>query len=90
MNDVSEIRTFISVLIQMHDFFQKHTTVARIRPTIEPHFVHHCTLCAYVSPKWYAPPNGQTLFGVASIFFFGLVCLTSVLPSFLICWIECD
>jgi hypothetical protein len=64
-------------------YFLKPTIVAGIRPTIEPHFIHHCSLCAYVSPKWYAPPNGQTLFGVASIFSFGLVCLTSVLPSFL-------
>ena len=76
LNNVICIYSFFS-------HFPKLTIVASIRPTIEPHFVHHCSLCAYVSPKWYAPPNGQTLFGVASVFSFGLVCLTSVLPSFL-------
>ena len=64
-------------------YFMKPTIIAGTRPTIEPHFIHHCSLCAYVSPKWYAPPNGQTLFGVASVFLFGLICLTSVFPSFL-------
>lgn len=90
------MRSMTSPLERLHSgqpmmscaFAAEPTVVASVRPAVVPHLVHHCASCAYVSPKWYTPLNGQTLFGVAcacvcACASSGLVCLTSVLPSFL-------